>query len=67
MGDTTLAKFSLAMEDTHYKIPLMQQARQLNPELRFVSAAWTAPPWMKDKNSFVGMSMLNDLLFFFFS
>ncbi|XP_031788436.1 lysosomal acid glucosylceramidase [Nasonia vitripennis] len=57
-GDKELKDFSLAKEDTEYKIPLMQKARKINPSLRFLSAAWTAPPWMKNRKIFVGFSYL---------
>ncbi|XP_008201883.2 lysosomal acid glucosylceramidase-like [Nasonia vitripennis] len=60
IGDTELKDFSLAKEDTEYKIPLMHKAREINPSLRFLSAAWTAPPWMKNVQSFNGFSYLRE-------
>lgn len=32
----------------------MQKALDLNPELRFMAAAWTAPVWMKTNNNHTG-------------
>ncbi|XP_011305242.1 glucosylceramidase [Fopius arisanus] len=54
-GDTTLANFSLAPEDISYKIPYMKKALDLNPDLRFIAGSWTAPPWMKTDNQYVGL------------
>ena len=55
-GDVDLKKFTLANEDYHLKIPLMTEARKLNPSLRFLSAAWTAPVWMKNRPIYNGFS-----------
>ncbi|XP_033219935.1 lysosomal acid glucosylceramidase-like isoform X2 [Belonocnema kinseyi] len=49
-NDILLENFNLAPEDTEYKIPLVQKAIELNPELLFLAAAWTAPSWMKTTN-----------------
>ncbi|XP_033207306.1 lysosomal acid glucosylceramidase-like [Belonocnema kinseyi] len=57
-NDILLKKFSLAPEDTDYKIPLIQSALQMNPDLRFFSAAWTAPMWMKTNNNSFGFGFL---------
>lgn len=53
-NDSTLKNFSLASEDADYKIPLIQRALQINPDLRFFSAAWTAPVWMKTNDKSFG-------------
>ncbi|XP_063990447.1 lysosomal acid glucosylceramidase-like [Diachasmimorpha longicaudata] len=53
-GDVNLSKFSLAQEDYEYKIPYMKRALAINAELKFLSAAWTAPPWMKTNNDYFG-------------
>lgn len=48
--------------DTAYIIPLLQQARQLNPELKLMALPWSAPAWMKFNNSLLGGGYLrNDL------
>jgi glucosylceramidase len=48
--------------DAAYIIPLLQQARQLNPELKLMAVPWSAPGWMKFNNSLTGGGYLrNDL------
>jgi glucosylceramidase len=48
--------------DTAYIIPLLQQARSINPELKIMAVPWSAPGWMKFSNSLVGGGYLrNDL------
>ncbi|XP_015601455.1 glucosylceramidase [Cephus cinctus] len=56
--DISLAQFALADEDLQYKIPLMQKALELNPDLKFLAAPWTAPPWMKTNNDYNGIGFL---------
>ncbi|XP_034943014.1 lysosomal acid glucosylceramidase-like [Chelonus insularis] len=53
-GDVTLKNFSLAREDIDYRIPYMKKALEINPELKFMAASWTAPPWMKTNNNYSG-------------
>lgn len=50
--DPTLAKFTLAHDQTDV-IPLTRQAKQLNPALTVMASPWTAPPWMKDDDSYI--------------
>ncbi|XP_015523845.1 lysosomal acid glucosylceramidase [Neodiprion lecontei] len=57
-GDLLLKNFSLADEDLYYKIPLMQQALEMSPELKFIAASWSAPPWMKTNNDYIGLGFL---------
>ncbi len=45
--DPTLAHFSLA-GDLAWRLPYVQQARQVNPEVEVLGTPWTAPAWMKD-------------------
>lgn len=42
-----LSDFSIA-PDMQRTIPLLQQARGLNPGVRFIATPWTAPRWMKN-------------------
>lgn len=44
--DPTLAGFSIA-GDLEWKLPMMQQAKALNPELTLLGTPWSAPAWMK--------------------
>ncbi|GHG73153.1 RICIN domain-containing protein [Comamonas sp. JC664] len=54
-----LNDFSVA-HDTPYIIPLLQQARQLNPELKIMAVPWSAPAWMKFNNSLLGGGYLRN-------
>ncbi len=55
--DTNLALFSIAHDQLDI-IPLIQQARQLNPQLRLMANPWSPPGWMKTSGSMVGGSLL---------
>jgi glucosylceramidase len=52
--DPTLAKFSIA-HDTSYILPVLQQAYQLNPSIRFMANPWSPPAWMKTNGSMIGV------------
>ena len=52
--DPTLAKFSIA-HDTSYILPVLQQAYQLNPSIRFMANPWSPPGWMKTNGSMIGV------------
>jgi glucosylceramidase len=41
-----LSDFSLA-HDAAYVIPVLQQAKALNPNLKLMGSAWSGPAWMK--------------------
>lgn len=51
--DPSLANFSVS-HDTSYIIPLLQQARNLAPDLKINATPWSAPGWMKIGDSYVG-------------
>lgn len=51
--DLNLEKFSLSMDEKHL-IPLLQEILRINPKLKIMGSPWSAPLWMKDKNSFWG-------------
>jgi glucosylceramidase len=57
-ADPTLSRFSVA-HDQSYILPLVTQARSLNPALSVMMSPWSAPAWMKANNNLVGGS-LND-------
>ncbi|XP_076646317.1 lysosomal acid glucosylceramidase-like [Halictus rubicundus] len=59
-NDLTLEKFDLAPEDYAYKIPIIQKALKLNPNLSLFSAPWSAPPWMKTNNNINGFGFLKE-------
>jgi glucosylceramidase len=48
-----LADFSIA-HDTAYVIPLLREARELNPGLKILATPWSAPGWMKFGGSLLG-------------
>lgn len=52
-----LNDFSIS-HDTAYIIPVLQQARSLNSQLRFIAVPWSAPAWMKSSGSLFGGSLL---------
>ena len=65
MGASDLARFSYTYDDTCCDIndfslsrdtdviALTKQAKSLNPPLKVMASPWTAPPWMKDNNSYI--------------
>jgi len=60
--DLTLANFSIA-HDQAYILPLIQQARTLNPQMKLMANPWSPPGWMKDPATMNPVSMMGgDLL-----
>ena len=55
-SDPALAGFSLGRDGTHV-LPLVREARLLNPSLAVVASPWSAPAWMKTEGSLVGGSL----------
>jgi O-glycosyl hydrolase len=45
-----LSDFSIA-HDTAYIIPVLLQARSINPSLKLMGSPWSAPGWMKTTNA----------------
>lgn len=54
--DMNLEKFSIAKEKTDL-IPILKKILALNPDIKIMGSPWSAPLWMKTKNSFVGGSL----------
>jgi glucosylceramidase len=54
--DPELAKFSID-HDKAYILPVLREARKLNPELFLFSSPWSPPGWMKANNSMLGGGM----------
>jgi glucosylceramidase len=54
--DPTLSRFSIA-HDNAYILPLVRQARALNPQLTIMASPWSAPAWMKTNNNLIGGSL----------
>lgn len=56
-NDLTLESFSLD-HDLKILIPLIKDAQQASgAEFKIIASPWTAPPWMKDNNSWYGGSL----------
>jgi glucosylceramidase len=55
--DTNLASFSIAHDQADI-IPLVQQALQLNPQLKIMANPWSPPGWMKTSGSMITGSLL---------
>ena len=51
--DLDLAKFSLE-KDKNGVIALLKEILVINPKILILATPWSAPLWMKDKNSFTG-------------
>jgi glucosylceramidase len=57
-GDKELENFSIE-EDKDDIIPMIKDAMKISKEgFKIISSPWTAPPWMKDNNSYVGGQLL---------
>jgi len=55
-SDPELARFSIA-HDQEYILPILRQARGVNPDLFLFSSPWSPPGWMKAGGSMLGGSM----------
>lgn len=51
--DPALKNFNIERERIDL-IPLLKQIIALNPGIKIMGSPWTAPPWMKTNNSFIG-------------
>ncbi|MCB9080145.1 MAG: glycoside hydrolase family 30 protein [Lewinellaceae bacterium] len=57
-NDTTLENFTIA-EDQEDLIPMIKAAQRVSPEgFKIIASPWTAPPWMKDNQGWVGGKLL---------
>lgn len=57
--DSELVHFDIEAGDIEV-IPLLQEILAINPEIRLIATAWSAPAWMKTKQSFVGGKLRPD-------
>jgi glucosylceramidase len=55
--DPNLASFSIAHDEADI-IPLVQQAKRINPQLKIMANPWSPPGWMKTSGSMIGGSLL---------
>lgn len=57
-GDVNLQHFTVD-EDRDDLIPMIKEAMEISPEgFKIIASPWTAPPWMKDNNKWVGGKLL---------
>ena len=54
--DPDMTRFSIA-HDRAYVLPMMREARKVNPEMFLFSSPWSPPGWMKAGGSMLGGSM----------
>lgn len=54
--DPELKRFSIS-HDRAYILPILRQARGVNPDLFLFSSPWSPPGWMKDNRSMLGGCM----------
>ncbi|XP_066942035.1 lysosomal acid glucosylceramidase-like [Macrobrachium rosenbergii] len=58
-GDVSLEKFELQPEDLDYKIPVIKRAAAMSEKgINIFASPWSAPPWMKTNNDYVGYGQL---------
>ena len=55
--DPSLASFSIAHDQADI-IPLLRQAKAINPQLTVMANPWSPPGWMKTSGSMIGGSLL---------
>jgi len=58
-SDFSLAHFSIA-HDQRQILPLLRQAKRLDPQLTVLATPWSPPAWMKDSDSLVGGHLKDD-------
>ena len=51
--DPELTRFSIA-HDRDYILPILREARAVNPDLFLLASPWSPPGWMKDNGSMLG-------------
>ncbi|CAL9371396.1 hypothetical protein SUDANB1_00871 [Streptomyces sp. enrichment culture] len=52
-SDPTLANFTID-HDRSYTVPLLKQARKINPQLTVMATPWSPPGWMKTSDTMNG-------------
>jgi glucosylceramidase len=57
--DYRMRHFSIA-HDRAQILPLLRQARALNPALKIMASPWSPPAWMKTNHSLVGGRLIDD-------
>lgn len=54
--DPELKKFSIA-HDTKWILPMVEEARKVNPDIFLFASPWSPPGWMKSNKSMLGGNM----------
>jgi glucosylceramidase len=62
--DPDLTRFSIE-HDREYILPVLRQARQVNPDLFLFASPWSPPGWMKANGTMLGGSMRRHFLPFY--
>ena len=57
--DFEMKRFSIAHDEREI-LPLLRQARRLNPDLKVMGTPWSPPAWMKTNDSLVGGRFIDD-------
>jgi glucosylceramidase len=57
--DYGLTHFSIA-HDQRQILPLLRQAKRLNPDLQILATPWSPPAWMKTSDSLTGGRLIDD-------
>ncbi len=57
--DYEMQHFSIAHDQARI-LPLLRQARALNPQLQVLASPWSPPAWMKTNASLVGGSLIDE-------
>ncbi|ADD43027.1 glycoside hydrolase family 30 protein [Stackebrandtia nassauensis] len=57
--DFDMSRFSIAHDEVRI-LPLLRQARALNPSLKVMATPWGQPAWMKENNSTIGGRLKDD-------
>ncbi|MBG0568392.1 discoidin domain-containing protein [Actinoplanes aureus] len=58
-GDFALRHFSIRHDEAQI-LPLLRQAKRLNPNLKILGTPWSPPAWMKTSDSLVGGRLKDD-------
>jgi hypothetical protein len=58
-ADPGLERFNLEAGDVQL-IPILKQILAINPDIRLIATPWSAPPWMKSNQSFVGGALTHE-------
>jgi glucosylceramidase len=57
--DYQMEHFSIAHDQARI-LPLLRQARRLNPRLKVIATPWSPPAWMKTGGSLIGGKLIDD-------